>query len=426
MASRPMHYSRVIPALYLVHLLSSSPVRSFAINRTIDDELGDVVTGVKPIYNPASMWNKGTNCSRCNITPHTGMDVNETLDGTWHDATYRVGGPTATVLIPFTGTAVYVFFMVPNRFPKTTTFMNVSFALDGVPDGPSFVHTPDPTTTEIAYHQPVYVKTGLTNANHSLLISAGGPKESLILFDYVMYTVEVDDSSTTSSMPLSSLPSSTKDIPTATSSSTPLPKHDVPIGAIVGILLAAVLATFIALILFLSLRARRSRQRCLASIPQEERQEKGSDSPSIDKPPALLPVAMPQDAWPMKMSHVQKGGYSFTFRIYIGMLTFPAPYLPVGLTLLKGWHITGYGLASFERHEALAQRIDTLKDHMKSLPTPPSATPGALNATCSADAATMSFGDEVAGLRRELAELNTQLAQEQLSFREPPPPAYGR
>ena len=62
-----------LTALCLVHFISLSLVCSLAVNRTIDDEFGDIITGVRPTYEPAKMWNQGANCSFCSVGILTGI-----------------------------------------------------------------------------------------------------------------------------------------------------------------------------------------------------------------------------------------------------------------------------------------------------------------------------------------------------------------
>ena len=161
--------------------------RGLSVNRTIDDELGDVVTGAKPQYSPDGVWNQGTRCSSCHIGTSQ-VDVSQTFDGTWHDGTYFVGQPDIEVRATFTGTAVYVYFIVPGSLPSIFTFMNTTFFIDDEPVG-QFTHPPD-AAADISYRVPVYTNNTLANSEHTLLMRATGTNTSLILFDYIVYTAE--------------------------------------------------------------------------------------------------------------------------------------------------------------------------------------------------------------------------------------------
>jgi hypothetical protein len=92
------------------------------------------------------------------------------------------------------GTAIYIFCIIPNRIhnnPGVTTFMNLTFAIDGELAG-TYQHQPD-TTETVAFNFAVYANESLRNAPHSIVISpTAGPirdsTNSLILFDYAIYT----------------------------------------------------------------------------------------------------------------------------------------------------------------------------------------------------------------------------------------------
>lgn len=93
-----MLMTRLLPWLctlaFSTHLVASQKTSS----RTIDDEFGDLVTGVKPTYVPASGSWHNTDCPGCAIHP----DKNSVFRGTWHAATYR-GEPEVSVQFNFTG-----------------------------------------------------------------------------------------------------------------------------------------------------------------------------------------------------------------------------------------------------------------------------------------------------------------------------------
>lgn len=69
-----------------------------------------------------------------------------------------------------------------------TIFTNASFELDGVPSG-TFQHTPDANEDQYLYNVVVFSKVDLSHTNHTLVITAEmGSTESLLLFDWAMYT----------------------------------------------------------------------------------------------------------------------------------------------------------------------------------------------------------------------------------------------
>ncbi|OSD00906.1 hypothetical protein PYCCODRAFT_649257 [Trametes coccinea BRFM310] len=194
---------------YLVAL--SRSVFSLSVNRTIDDEKGDSVTGVVPSYSPVGSWSQGSTCSGCFIH----LDASQTFQGTWHDTTHTPGDPEPRVITAqFTGTAVYVYNVLANTVLYTTTFTSITFTLDGENVG-QFVHVPT-ESTDFQYDVPVFASDNLPNGDHTIVIEANGAtNSSLVLFDYIVYTFE-DDPITTSSNPVTSSSTTTHANPPAT------------------------------------------------------------------------------------------------------------------------------------------------------------------------------------------------------------------
>ena len=56
-------------------------------NITVDDEVGDPLSGLVPTYIPAGGWKQGNGCGTCHAKPDRRRAFNET----WHDATHFVG-----------------------------------------------------------------------------------------------------------------------------------------------------------------------------------------------------------------------------------------------------------------------------------------------------------------------------------------------
>ncbi|KAI0673167.1 hypothetical protein C8Q78DRAFT_704138 [Trametes maxima] len=167
------------------------------VNRTIDDQEGDSVTGALPNYLP-KRWNTGQTCSTCNIHPGI-IDASQAFDGTWSDMTYSgAGWPDQVVAINFTGSAVYVYnILVNTAIADTDTFTNLTFYIDGEGVG-AFSHEPDGTSLAI-YNVPVYTNSSMPYGPHSLRMVSTGIKAALALFDYLVYTTE--DKPPTSSNP---------------------------------------------------------------------------------------------------------------------------------------------------------------------------------------------------------------------------------
>ncbi|KAJ7024164.1 hypothetical protein C8F04DRAFT_738407 [Mycena alexandri] len=204
-----------LPLIVIYILMMLHACVSIASNYTIDDLEGDSRTGVLPLYEPLNLWNAVVdgNCNICWIHP----DPNRTFEHTWHDATQNVGDAPPSVTIQFIGTAIYMFGIVPNTIPGSSTNFNLTFTLDDVLHG-GYMHNPD-TVNDIEYSVLMFAVADLTNGSHTLVAQAASAP-SLFMFDYALYTfndgvsLSLSKSATTSSLPSSlslsaSLPSST-------------------------------------------------------------------------------------------------------------------------------------------------------------------------------------------------------------------------
>ncbi|KDQ64448.1 hypothetical protein JAAARDRAFT_28078 [Jaapia argillacea MUCL 33604] len=151
-------------------------------NRTIDDQFGDQVTALVPVYSPATAWKQGANCTDCLVNPL----VSQAFKGTWHQGLHTAGDVESTVVtVSFRGTAVYAYCVLANTISYSNTPTNLNFRLNNTIVG-TFVHTPDASTTFI-YNVPVYVNTSIPNGLHTFEIEATG-NTSLVMFDYLTYT----------------------------------------------------------------------------------------------------------------------------------------------------------------------------------------------------------------------------------------------
>ncbi|KAF7349822.1 hypothetical protein MVEN_01282500 [Mycena venus] len=173
---------------FLVALYALAQARrciSAVSNRTIDDVVGDEVSGALPIYTPSpNNWNAvvHNNCTVCAVKP----DPTQAFNQTWHDVSVPAG-TTYSVILNFTGTAIYFFGIVPNAAPTgAIRLVNLTFTLDGTFAG-AYTHFPD-NSGQILYSVPMLSKDGLSNNPHTLVAQA--QSSSLLLFDYAMYTFE--------------------------------------------------------------------------------------------------------------------------------------------------------------------------------------------------------------------------------------------
>ncbi|KAF8077613.1 hypothetical protein FPV67DRAFT_1775019 [Lyophyllum atratum] len=191
-----------------------------AVNRTIDDTTGDAVTGARPIYLPATpgVWENAA-CTGCAVKP----DPAQAFKGSWTAATYNKDLASMSIELSFTGTAIYVFFILANFVADgVTTETACNFTLDGRAAG-SFNHVPS-TSTALEYNALSFSQTSLKNVDHKLVISTSGitDRNIFVNFDYAIYTF--DDTPTPTPTPLpTSTPTTTPNTTStsATSSSSP-------------------------------------------------------------------------------------------------------------------------------------------------------------------------------------------------------------
>lgn len=419
---------RTLSAPYLFLALATfsfAVVDGVLVNRTIDDNLGDSVTGEQPTYLPDGGWALGSICTTCNIHPGL-VDLNKTFDRTWHDTTHHPGGPDQVITVTFSGVAVYVFNIIANTVPFTTTLTNLTFTLDGELVG-SYLHAPD-ASTDILYNVSVYSNTSLTSGPHTLEIQPTGPFSSLILFDYIAYTV--DEDITTSASPTqrpSSSPSTTMLAgPTTrgtTSSSPPSQSmtRESPgpsIGVIVGGTVAgvAVVGIVAGVLFFLFRRHRRERRQ--SSPARSTGSAAGNDTPDDTATMAERRATVPDLAGPPPAYY---SGTTPPYTPPIGEL--PHPHV---VLLFSKNNYTGalceaplpadspsrpMSLATTEhsrRYAELTDRIHMIETRMgEPVPAP------SLNSTQSTSTSrtTGSRSREARRLARELAALRSEIAE---------------
>ncbi|KAI0917599.1 hypothetical protein AcW1_007234 [Taiwanofungus camphoratus] len=251
---------------YIVLVLCAlAAVHAAAKNITIDDQYGDLVADMLPIYSPSGAWVQGDNCDGCALKPNEVYAYNNT----WHDSTYLAvvsGYPTATLL--FSGTAIYVYFIIINQAPNATGIQvntDVYFTLDGASLG-HFTNTPSVgSSIRFTYDYLVFATESLNYTAHELIMQS----RAVALFDYAVYTVPDPDtaSSTASSSTTISLSSTTSRTPTIPTSATaslataapPSPStstHHAAVGAIVGGVVGGLAGLAILLFLLLAWRQR--------------------------------------------------------------------------------------------------------------------------------------------------------------------------
>ncbi|KAH8806927.1 hypothetical protein DL96DRAFT_1473951, partial [Flagelloscypha sp. PMI_526] len=133
-------------------------------------------------------WKTSTSCPGCQANP----DIQQSYGGTWH-VTSRDPKATgdsafaASADIAFNGSAVYVYFILP----QTSTFpigdISCSFSIDSAKTG-EFTRTA-PGTTGYLFDQLVFSKS-LSAGQHTLSIvnDAHSGTDSVMIIDRVVYT----------------------------------------------------------------------------------------------------------------------------------------------------------------------------------------------------------------------------------------------
>ncbi|KAH0835494.1 hypothetical protein J3R83DRAFT_9161 [Lanmaoa asiatica] len=195
-------------------------------NVTVDDA---VLTGpVVPQFFPsASAWSTN-NCTTCAVQPDPSLAYN----GTWHETTFIPANNEAPAIeFNFTGSALYIFFIMANNLSATTTFTNVQFVLDNVV-------APIPYTSNISaptgyqYNVPVYANDSLVSGQHTMAMQPFNTgRDILIAFDYLIYSTDTSSPVSPSTPTTSTSPSSSATSSGAQAQGTSSRQN---IGAVVG------------------------------------------------------------------------------------------------------------------------------------------------------------------------------------------------
>ncbi|KAF7318114.1 hypothetical protein HMN09_00319300 [Mycena chlorophos] len=199
-------------------------------NRTIDDTNGDSATGAHPTYSPSgSTWFTAASCatSGCTGVPTTAGS----FDGTWTAALYLSSLNSISATMQFSGTAIYIYFIVPNFASGSgeATLSTANFLIDGGAVG-SYQHETD-GSGNWDYGVLVYANSSVPNGQHTFEIQTTGSNPAIIVFDRAVYTFDDNENpagaqaavTTTSSQAASPATTSDTTVPTTTSSSSLLP-----------------------------------------------------------------------------------------------------------------------------------------------------------------------------------------------------------
>ncbi|EMD39543.1 hypothetical protein CERSUDRAFT_71443 [Gelatoporia subvermispora B] len=175
--------------MVLVVVASISCVGSIPQNVTVDDTHGDPTTGEQFTYTPSAAWSEGQSCPGCSLQQFGIMQQSsiQLFDGTSHFSMPLTGNTTPTASITFSGTAIWVYGVVPYflAYPSVPT-TNLSFKLDGS-DAGNFVFSGvdgNPIFNFLLFHQD-----SLSATSHEFTLTlVGEPEGSLIILDYMVYT----------------------------------------------------------------------------------------------------------------------------------------------------------------------------------------------------------------------------------------------
>ncbi|PBK58544.1 hypothetical protein ARMSODRAFT_118026 [Armillaria solidipes] len=242
--------------LLLLPMVVAAQLIGQLINHTIDDTLGDELTGFQVSYSPAGqhsngtilVWKNASQCSDCAVVPDRSLAMNDT----WTGATYDPSMGNITAQLLFHGSAIYVYLILSN-YPKSTGVVSdviCDFRMDGEVVG-SYSHDTD-GTYQFEYNILAYRNASLSDEDHTLVMETTGTEPSYLIFDYAVYTntqaSTLIPSSTTQLSATSSNPVSLSSSAASSISSTSSPSSSslaktfggaIAVGILVLIILAA-------------------------------------------------------------------------------------------------------------------------------------------------------------------------------------------
>lgn len=174
------------------------PVHARSQNISIDDQYGDPVNGQKITYTPNNSWFVGQSCDDdCVANPSPSQSA---FMATWMEGISNSSSSdsdqTVSALVPFSGTAVYVYCILSGSAASQNWSTDLTFLIDNATVG-EYQQSPSNNSSTDNFGQLVFSKTGLSNAQHTLVIQSGlHNSKSLLLLDQIVYTQ--DESGTTS------------------------------------------------------------------------------------------------------------------------------------------------------------------------------------------------------------------------------------
>ncbi|OSD00907.1 hypothetical protein PYCCODRAFT_649823 [Trametes coccinea BRFM310] len=169
----------LFPWFHGIVIIAAAILRVHSLDIRIDDSNATIS------YSPADQWSQGFTCSGCTI--HS--DASQAFEGTWHDTTYiPQRSDPMTITFSFIGTAIQVFNILPPVVSAApTTHTDLIFILDSEVVN-SFKADPA-SGADFRYNVQVFRQDDLENIEHTLTIQTTSGIESVVLFDYLIYTV---------------------------------------------------------------------------------------------------------------------------------------------------------------------------------------------------------------------------------------------
>ncbi|KAI0326750.1 hypothetical protein GY45DRAFT_1284894 [Cubamyces sp. BRFM 1775] len=153
-----------------------------------DQVVDDADTRIR--YSPSEHWSQGASCENCALHP----SPPEAQDGTWHDTTFDPENETGpfSASFTFTGNRVKVYAILPpdsaNNPQVLTTHTDVIFLLDNVDQQAPFQNDP-PVGSGFLYHQLIFDSGTVIYGDHTLTVQLSEDVASVLLLDYIVYTV---------------------------------------------------------------------------------------------------------------------------------------------------------------------------------------------------------------------------------------------
>lgn len=249
-----------------------APVSARLVNYTVDDGLGDQRTHRLPDYISNTVWKARSQADGCTSNCGLNIDLQQVHDGTWHGKETHADEKPSYVSLNFNGTTIYVYCVLANNIGIAAQDTRLSFYFDGAsnPAG-DFLHTADTKVDGFLYNQLVFASEALDSGPHTLVVksSAEGDSGSLFVFDYALYTTEIDDDDASGVSPTNTSPAPSASTEPQTGDPTASPdegnRHS-HVGPIVGGAIAGVAVASAVVALALWMRSKRRRRAQPASM----------------------------------------------------------------------------------------------------------------------------------------------------------------